>query len=116
MEQGQPFIKVSAPQAGKTQAEIHAYQPEEAPIKEEKTVGNMNEEEFMTLLVKGIIQADKVKASLQNEEFEQEEENRGPGGKVLGTIGDVAHGALDIVEGVARGAVDIVTFGKAKRR
>lgn len=119
-----PFIKVSKPvpqaESIPTQAEVYAYVAEESttPVAEPKTVGNMNEEEFLELLVKGMIQANRVQASLDESDkpFEREEENLTPIGKVLGLVGDVAHGALDIVEGVARGAVDIVTFGKAKRK
>lgn len=34
---------------------------------------------------------------------------------VFGTAGNILHGAVDIAEGVVRGAVDVVTLGKARR-
>ena len=117
----QPKIKVIPFQSqSQSPQEIHAYDPT-APadykVQEPKTVGNMTQDEFLDLLIEGIIKANQV--------MEQKEELATPTEKpnhpnflsnIAGTIGDVAHGVVDIAEGILRGAIDLITFGQSKRK
>jgi hypothetical protein len=110
-----PYVTAEQPKQEETASTNEYVAPVE--VKEDKLIGNMNTEEFTEILILAIIKSDSVRETLkESHEYEPDEVNDTPTGKLLGTIGDVAHGTLDIIEGVARGAVDIVTFGKARRK
>lgn len=118
-----PKIKVRTQETPvQERPEDHQYQPyhEATPgvqtastlASPEKTVGEMSQEDFSKLLVKGMIEASRIQARSAKA---RTEEPTTAAGKVMATIGDTAHGIVDIAEGVVRGCVDIVTFGQSKR-
>jgi hypothetical protein len=82
-----------------------------------KTIGEMTEDEFLVVFVRGYLAAERTKGEFMSQDDQSQDKGQHDNvfTSVLGTIGSVAHSVVDVAEGIMRGFVDITTLGTARR-
>jgi hypothetical protein len=116
LEQAQPIIRV-VPNSERGRTVEFDYHETDIPVRA-KTIGEMTEDEYLVVFVRGFLAAERTKSEMvsQDNATTDKGEHTNVITGFLGTVGSVAHCAVDIAEGVVRGIVDIATLGTARRK